>query len=58
MVMLDLLVLGRRVLIGVEASRGPTPQDGNFSSIFSSGGTLKTLRNAANWVVNSWSCVF
>lgn len=30
MVMLDLLVLGRRVLIGVEASRGPTPEDGNF----------------------------
>lgn len=42
MVMLLLLVLGRRVLIEVEASKWSTPEDGNFLSVFSSGKTLKT----------------
>lgn len=41
--MLILLELGRRVSMGVEASRCSTPGDGNFLSIFSSGEILKML---------------
>lgn len=38
-----LLEIQRRVLIGVEASRCSTPEDGDFCFIFSSGATHKTF---------------
>lgn len=50
MVMLVLLVLGRRVLVGVETSRYSTPEDGNFFCLFSQ---VEKLLKLSEMLLNS-----